>query len=315
MFRDCTAFYFPYLNVYPTPLNIFGSSLGVPQSTSLRVANGSPFGILNFTVSVTYQTGANWLKVTPTSGSTSSFVSVSADPGGLAPGIYNATITIDSGVYGQVQVPLTFNVGPVGVNISNIGSAASFTYGTVAPGSYIVIFGQNLYGNTVGLTFGAQPSNVIYKSADGKQLNVIASPNTPLGSAVPVVVTVDGKPSNTFNVAVVANAPGIFTPGIVNVDSSTINSAGQPAARGSFISVYLTGLTVPLTGQVTVNIGNMSNLVPSYAGAQPTLQALDQVNIRVPAGLTATGAVPLQICIPGPSGSAVCSNTVNLYVQ
>jgi uncharacterized protein (TIGR03437 family) len=101
----------------------------------------------------------------------------------------------------------------------------------------------------------------------------------------------------------------------VNFSNSAVNSAGQPASRGSIVEVYLTGLSNPLTGQVTVNIGNQTNLIPLYAGAPAALPAFDQVNVTVPASLQTTGAVPLQVCIPGPTGQPVCSNTVNLYVQ
>ena len=126
-----------------------------------------------------------------------------------------------------------------------------------------------------------------------------------------VVVTVDGKPSVPFSLNLVANAPGIFTPGIVNPDGST-NSTGTPVARGTYVAIYLTGLAVPLTGSVTVNIGNQV-LIPLYAGAQG-LPALDQVNVTIPASL-GTGSLPLSVCVAGTGGQSVCSNVVSVYVQ
>ena len=90
----------------------------------------------------------------------------------------------------------------------------------------------------------------------------------------------------------------------------------NPAPRGSVISVYLTGLAIPVSGQVTVNIGDQKNLIPLFAGAQPTLPGLDQVNVIVPLTLAGTtGSVPLQICIPGSNGQPNCSNQVVLFVR
>ena len=67
---------------------------------------------------------------------------------------------------------------------------------------------------------------------------------------------------------------------------------------------------------MTVNLGNLTNLIPAFAGAQPTLPALDQVNIVVPASLlSGTSPVPLQVCIPGSVGQQVCSNQVSLYIK
>jgi uncharacterized protein (TIGR03437 family) len=271
-------------------------------------------GILPFTTSITYQSGAGWLSVTPSSGATSTLpvqLQVVANPSQLAQGTYTATLTISAGNYGTASIPVTFTVGPVGVTIQNVGNAASYQYGTVAPGSYAVIFGLNLAGASV--TFNSLPATIIYNSAS--QINLIVPAQLGQMQGAIVSASVNGMLSNPFQVTLVANAPGIFTPGIVNLSNATINGAGQPASRGSNISVYLTGLSIPLTGQVTVNIGSQSNLIPLYAGAQPTYPALDQVNVTVPASLPATGTVPLQVCIPGTTGQPVCSNTVSLYVQ
>ena len=310
---DCMASYYPVLSANQTSLSLTGLSLGGTQTASVQITN-SGYGLLPFTTSIAYQSGSGWLSVTPTSGATSTqpvTLEVAANPGQLAQGTYSATLTVNAGNYGIANIPVTFMVGPVGVTIQNVGNAASFQYGTVAPGSYAVIFGLNLSGATV--TFNSLPATIIYNSAT--QLNLIVPPQLGQMQGAIVSASVNGMMSNGFQVALALNAPGIFTPGIVNLQNSTINSAGQPASLGSNISVYLTGLTIPLTGQVTVNIGNQTNLIPLYAGAQPTYPALDQINITVPASLQPTGAVPLQVCIPGPTGQPVCSNTVSLYVQ
>ena len=314
---DCNANYFPKLFVDQTAVTLTGSSKGNLQSMAVRVANTGA-GLLNFTTSIAYQSASGWLSVSPASGTASGFalanLQVLADPTSLPQGTYTATITVDAGLYGTAAIPVTFNVGPVGVVVQNVGNAASFSYGTVAPGSYAVLYGLNMSGFNVGVTFNGLPATVIYKSAT--QINLIVPPALGTQQAANVLVTVDGLVSNSFKVNLVLNSPGIFTPGIVNFADGTVNDAAHPAARDSFVLVFFTGLTIPLSGQVTVNLGNLTNLIPAFAGAQPTLPALDQVNIVVPASLlSGTSPVPLQVCIPGSVGQQVCSNQVSLYIK
>jgi uncharacterized protein (TIGR03437 family) len=247
---------------------------------------------------------------------------VVADPGALQPGTYFATITVNAGagcvpagaVVCTAVVPVTFTVGPPGITIQNVGNAASFQYGTVAPGSYAVLFGLNFSGSGGGVTFNQIPATVVYGSAT--QINVIVPATLGALPAADVVVTVGGNVSNTFKVALAPNSPGIFANGIVNFSDGAGNSSADPVTRGSFAIVYLTGLAIPVTGQVTVNIGSQTNLIPAFAGAQGTFPALDQINILVPSILPATpNPVPLSVCIPGPGGQPVCSNAVNLYIR
>jgi uncharacterized protein (TIGR03437 family) len=311
---DCTASYYPKLMVDQTPLVLTGTSKGGPQSSFVPISNlGS--GILNFTTSIAYdEAAANWLSLSPSSGSNNVTMQVIADPTTLAQGTYTAAITVNAGLYGTASIPVTFNVGAVGVVVQNVGNGASFQYGTVAPGSYAVLYGLNLAGTNVGVTFNGLAATIVYKNAT--QINLVVPTALGTQQAAAVVVTVDGVVSNSFRTSLTLNSPGIFTPGLVNYDDNSINDARHPAARGSFVIVFFTGLTIPLTGQVTVNIGGQTNLIPAFAGAQPTLPALDQVNILLPASMPATTSpVPIQVCIPGSTGQQVCSNAVNLYVK
>jgi hypothetical protein len=54
--------------------------------------------------------------------------------------------------------------------------------------------------------------------------------NSLLADAVPVSLTVNGAVSNTYQVPLALNSPAIFTPGILNEDSS-VNMAGQPTTQ------------------------------------------------------------------------------------
>jgi uncharacterized protein (TIGR03437 family) len=241
---------------------------------------------------------------------------VMANPVNLAPGTYTATLTVSAGSYGKGTIPITFVVGPTGVTIQNVGNAASYQYGTVTAGSYAVLFGLNLSGTNVAVTFNGLPGSIVYKSAT--QINVIVPAALAGQQAAAVVVTADGVVSNSFTVALALNAPGVFNPGIVNYDG-LVNSSTHPATRGDFVSIYLTGLTIiggNTTGVVTANFGTLLNQSTLFAGAQPTYPALDQVNVTVPAALTLSpNPVQVQVCIPGSTGQQVCSNQVPLYIQ
>jgi len=311
---DCNGVYFPVLSVNTSPISLTGASFGGTQSSPLSIVNNGG-SVLSFTTSITYQSGANWLTVTPSSGddAINATLAVVANPAALQPGTYTATVTVNAGEGGSAVVPVTFTVGQPGVTIQGIVNAASFQTGAISPGSYVALFGLNLAGTNVAVTFNNNlTASVIYDSAG--QINLIV-PATLTGSSATVVVTVNGQASNSFTVTLAPNVPGIFTPGIVN-STGLVNAGSNPAIRGTFVSIYLTGLAIPVTGTVTVNMGSQTGVVPSFAGSQPTYPALDQVNVTIPAGLAFTGnSVPLAVCVTTTPGQPVCSNAVTFYVQ
>ena len=310
---DCTASYFPTLLVDSTPIQISGSSQGGTRSGSLQV-NNSGGGVMPFTTSISYQSGTNWLSVTPTSGQNGTGLQLIADPSALAPGTYNATVTVDAGGAGKASVPVVFTVGVPGIKITGVVNAASFKSGLVAPGSFAAIFGTNMGGKSVSVTFNGFQATIVYASAT--QINVIVPAALGFAPAADVVVIADFVKSDSVKVTVQPNAPGIFTPGVVNFADGSINDLNHPAKRGDIILVFATGLAIPLTGPVTLTIGNQTNVVPAYAGAQGSFPALDQINVVVPPILPATpNPVPLSVCVADTLGTPVCSNAVNLYIK
>jgi uncharacterized protein (TIGR03437 family) len=320
---DCNSGYYPVLVVNTTPVNITGSSLGTAQNGSITVTNsgGSAF---SFTDSVAYQSGTGWLTVTPTAADdgTTATLTLVANPAALQPGTYNATVTINAGAVGSASVPVIFTVGATLPTVTSIENAASFQLGAVAPGSYVALYGANLLGSNVTVTFSNLAASVISDSALQPPNSNVDQINTIIPTALAgqpsssVVVVVNGQASAPFTATLAANAPGVFTPGIVNSDGS-VNAASNPARRGDYVSVYLTGLAVPVAvGSVTVNLGSQTGIVPLYAGAQGTEAALDQINVTIPAGLTFTGnSTPLTTCVTITAGQPICSNTVSLYLQ
>jgi uncharacterized protein (TIGR03437 family) len=93
-----------------------------------------------------------------------------------------------------------------------------------------------------------------------------------------------------------------------------VNSAANPAPRGGFISVYVTGFGTfnspspdglrRLTNTVTATIGGVTATV-LYAGEAPTeTTGLQQINILVPPGVQPGPNVPVALTVGGGSTQA-----------
>ncbi len=98
-----------------------------------------------------------------------------------------------------------------------------------------------------------------------------------------MVVTVDGAASAPLTVNLAPFAPGIFANGVLNQDYS-VNSSKQPAAPGSVIQIYATGLSG--TGVITAKIGSEVVTQPYYAGPAPGFAGLQQIDLILPNDLT-----------------------------
>lgn len=163
-------------------------------------------------------------------------------------------------------------------------------------------FPTNLGGLTV--TFNSIPAPMIYARTD--QAAFVLPYGLVPGTTAQMLVQRNGQLSRFLEVPVSATAPAVFTipsggfgqGAILNQDYS-VNSASNPADRGSVIQVFMTGggqtnppsqdgsviLGVPprQLASVTASIGGVPAIV-EYAGAAPqSIAGLMQVNLRVPA--------------------------------
>ena len=148
-------------------------------------------------------------------------------------------------------------------------------------------------------------------------------------------VEYNGASTRTAQASVAPSAPAFFhaygfTQGaILNVDGS-VNSAANPAASGSIVSIFGTGggptnpsgitggltpmsLLAPLTLPITVTIdGNILANV-QFSGAAPTLSSgVFQINFEVPAGAT-SGSHTVDVKVGGSASDPHMS--VTLAVQ
>jgi uncharacterized protein (TIGR03437 family) len=226
--------------------------------------------------------------------------------------------------------------------------SAAYTGSMYAPGEIVTIFGQNLAWSTIA----AQPVSSQFPSVLGStrvqvqgqsatllavspgQINAIL-PLGLTGFTFSLTVDVDGAKSAPLTLPLITAHPGLYTanasgsgPGaIVNQDGS-VNSAQNPAPRGSIVSFYGTGggalNPVPLAidgylnlsppfgtvaGAATASIGGQ-NAPVSYAGGAPYLVVgAFQANVQIPTSIPA-GAADAYVTIANTD-----SNHVSVFVK
>jgi uncharacterized protein (TIGR03437 family) len=210
-----------------------------------------------------------------------------------------------------IRPPAVFSMGVV--------HAASYTQ-TVAAGGFGSIFGSNLAAGAYGTTGLPFPTNLLGVRvflnglpaalsfvSDG-QINFIAPANLLPGTAVLVVQTPYGS-SPPVPVQIAARAPGIFWDvpsgyGAILIAGTANWTQVSPARPNDFLEIYCTGLgNMP---EASVKIAGISVEV-TYAG--PTwIQGLDQVNVKIPAGLP-SGAQDLVMTVNG-----IMTNTVKVHI-
>jgi uncharacterized protein (TIGR03437 family) len=320
LLNDCQAAYFPKLSVLPNPIQLTGIAGGaMTGGIGYVMVDNSGGGIMNWAALVTYTTGSGWLTLDRTSGENNATVLVRAVPQGLAAGTYQAKIVIDAGpLAGNAAIPVTLTVqaapvvppAPVApvVTVNAVVNAATFAVTPLVPGSLGTLFGANLAGKSVSVTFDGDVATLLYAGATQIDFQVPAS----LGSktSASLVVTVDGATSTPQTVALAPVWPAIFAGGVLNQDY-TANKAGSGAKAGSILQIFATG--IPASATVSVQIANRTNLIPLYAGAAPGLTGVQQVNAMIPADL-ASGATQLTICATASSQQA-CSVAYSVVIQ
>ncbi len=127
----------PAVNVSPASL-AFAYQVGGPL---LQAQTVSIYGVNNgqqaFTAAVA--TGGTWLSVSPTSGTTTATLTVRVSPTGLAPGVYNGSVSVTPTGGSAVSVPVTFTVTGTSALSAN-PNAVNFTYaqGASAPGAQLI---------------------------------------------------------------------------------------------------------------------------------------------------------------------------------
>jgi uncharacterized protein (TIGR03437 family) len=246
---------------------------------------------------------------------------------------------------------------PPVINAGGIVGAAGFTP-NVAVGGIVSLFGTGFLSTTLGPTSASalplpttlvgvqvlvnnQPAPLFFVSST--QINIQIPYETPVGTPVPVVVSLNGTQSTPVNVTAQSYAPGVFTyqrttsatdPVIEHADGSLVTPA-SPAQPGEVLVIWATGAgklnNTPADGAgapsappsttvdaPSVTIGTAAAAV-QFSGLAPGFVGLLQINVQVPttlpSGVGAPPALPLVISFPGSAFFNATSSPVNLWVS
>ena len=231
-----------------------------------------------------------------------------------------------------------------GVTVKAVVNAASNQNGPIAPGEIVALYGsglgpsqlqtyqldasgripRSLAGTTV--LFGNQPAPVIYASP--AQTSVVV-PFGVSGQSVQVTVQSQNQTAAPMTMPVAAAAPGLFTADASGHGQAAAlnqnlqpNSAGNPAARGSLLSLFATGAgrmspsaadgalngssppSMPVLQPVAVTIGGQAATVSAAIGALGQVAGMLEITVRVPSGIQPGKAVPVTLQIGGASSQS-----------
>jgi trimeric autotransporter adhesin len=189
----------------------------------------------------------------------------------------------------------------------SVVNAASLADGPIAPGEIITVFGSGFGATGAKLLFGSTAATLFYTSAT--QINALAPASLPANSNSMLSVIVNGTSVAKSSTPVVSAAPGIFTiaggggqAAAINYPGATLNSASNPAACGTIVSLYATGQGSN-SGAATLTIGGYTAQL-LYAGPAPGFPGLMQINAQIPGGFLAPGIQPVVLSIGGAASQA-----------
>ena len=315
-----------------------GDIVGGPSAgTNGNVASFSPFGLyyVGFTgMKVVHPDGSQFhgIGVRPT-------VPVMRTRAGVAAG---KDEILERGL-ALLQNPGAHPVGPW------VASAASYLPESASPGALLTVFapaigpqsGATMRSTAAGLVdttlndtrvlFDGHPAPLLYVGP--AQVNLVVPYELAGQTHAQMTVEYQGQPVLSLGLAIVPSAPAILAadgsgigPGAILNQDFTINSAINPADRGTVIQIFATGAgswdTAGVDGSfaaaplahpvlpVSVRIGGLPAEV-AYAGAAPGLvSGVLQVNARIPAGAAPGNAVVFLT-----AGDAASQPGITVYVR
>ncbi len=339
----------PIIVASPTSLTFAAQAGAVnPPSQSVNLTGTS---VLPFTIA----TSPSWLGVSVASGTTPSTLVATVNTTGMNIGTYQGAITVTSAVAGNspLSIPVTLNVTQAlvvtGPTISAIVNGASYETSGFSPGAIVSIFGS-LLGPQTGESFSVSSKGTLDTTLAGATITVEGIPAIPIfvqsgqinvilpytlgtGGEANVVVQYNNLTSADFSIPLMpadvqiftANASGSGPGSILNQDGS-VNTASNPAAPGSYVSVFGTGggalspavtsgnvagdtlswVTLPYSATVNGELANAQ-----YAGSAPGLvYGVYQFNVQVPADVP-PGAAPIVLNV----GASTSQPNVTVFVK
>lgn len=303
----------------------------------------------NFTANIQTTSGCQWAVQGLPDWITLSRNAVSSGPAtvtlAVAPGAGGGRAAAVSIAGLSVRVTQTGTGLSPALNPGGVVNAASYAY-PIAPGSIAAAFGDLLVASAS--TGGSSPlltslSGLSLQFGDATEAPLFFASTGQVNFQVPwelagqtqttIAAAFNGQIGAAQTLSLAPFAPGIFSmssqgngQGAILDASYHLVDSSNPATAGSSVLIFCTGLGAvtnqPPTGSPagdtpfsetaimpTVTIGGAPAQV-TFSGLAPGYVGLYQMNVQVPAGLTATNAAPVVI-----SGAGVTSNTVTMALQ
>jgi len=311
------------LSPFVFPLAIDGATLGNPTTVTVSGANFvSGSTVQRWTTPPSAGYGGESFAPTVVDANTIQFPFVS--------NCYGNSITFAITVTNPGTAPsnpLPLLCGPPEPRIFNVSSAAApVVYNgssvPIAPGELITISGSD-FGTPLGQSAPVNSSTPAMQIGltqvlfDGVAVPIMYTSEFQINAAAPyslnnktttnIVVVYDGVSSPPLAAQIVPSAAALFTvdssgkgQGSIFNQDSTLNSSYNPAAKGSVVSVYATGMgiTAPQGNlgtpvlPVTATIGGQSAKVMS-AYATPGVVGLVTASVQVPTAAQSGIAIPI----------------------
>ncbi len=295
------------------------AQLGVNSSTTT-----------SFTATATVSSGStNWLSVTPSglASTTTSYITVTANPAGLSAGTYYGTVTVaGGGSQASAQVVLVVSISGGGSgNVVSSPTSLSFTYqGGTLPASQNLVISNQVSGTgqiafTVATSVNGNVANWLSAAVNGVAgatsgqtqgtVAVTATPGSlPAGNYTgTVIITPTG--GNVLSIPVSLSVQGTSTvtasPLLMNFSYQLNGTAPAPQA------VQVSGSAAGLPYSVTVTTINGTGWlqVNKTSGSTPDVLSVSVSAAALSPGVTYTGTVTVQ-----GTGTASASNPVNISV-
>jgi uncharacterized protein (TIGR03437 family) len=197
------------------------------------------------------------------------------------------------GKNGGIEVDPAIAATPL--SAGGVLNSASFLPGPVAPGELVTLLGAGFGESGTEVTFDDAPAPVLYAGAS--QINTIAP--VVLGGETRIQVRLGATALASAAVGTAEVAPGVFSedasgsgPAVALFDDGSRSSQANPAAPGSVLSIFATGLGQ--AANITAAIQGVEAAVLNVETLTGSLSGVAQVRIRIPDGVRGL-ALPLVI--------------------
>jgi uncharacterized protein (TIGR03437 family) len=272
--------------------------------------------------------GPSFVVLSPSSGVTPAALWVSLNPN-VVPYLPSRTyaLNLQFATQGQsalpcTQITITLRLarGPTPTVTSVVNDATQQP--GISPGAIVSVLGTGLgtpplsarydsaglYPTTLGnttVTFNGTASPLLYVSKD--RINALVPYAVAGKQSADIIVTHNLAASPVFSVPIVDTSPGIFSadgsgsgPGAILNSDSTVNSADNPAPKGTAIAMFATGGGIWNKNPQDVSIV-IGNLIQDESASTPSLTSLrlvEPVSLTIggqPAKVLYAGAAPFDV--------------------